>query len=61
MNITESVKLLKQYSICINCGNDKIGNGEGTVNINGNIFERTCKCGWSIKVENKQGDEQQQL
>ena len=53
MNITDSVKLLKRYSTCPKCGSDKVNNGEGSVNIDGNLFERTCKCGWSVKVEIK--------
>lgn len=51
MNITTASKLLKQYSTCPKCGSDKINNGEGSININGNMFERTCKCGWNVKVE----------
>jgi len=53
INITDSVKLLKRYSTCPKCGSDKVNNGEGSVNIDGNLFERTCKCGWSVKVEIK--------
>lgn len=48
MNITDSMELLKKYNTCPTCGSDKIGNGEGTLNIENDVFERTCKCGWKV-------------
>jgi len=37
-------------SKCRNCGSKKVGNGEGTFILTENKFERTCKCGESIKT-----------
>jgi hypothetical protein len=42
---------MRKYSNCKECGNDKIGDGEGTLTIEDNIFKRSCKCGWSIEVD----------
>lgn len=61
MNAIESINLMRKYNQCTNCGNDKVGGGEGTVNIEGEVFRRSCKCGWSVIVENgkvKEGDNQ---
>ncbi|MGY0692940.1 DUF3797 domain-containing protein [Virgibacillus sp. FSP13] len=52
MIISDSLALIKKYGKCPKCGNDKIGNGEGTMVIEDNVFERTCKCGWSV-IEDK--------
>lgn len=53
MLINDSLELMKKYSKCKGCGNEKVGNGEGTLNIEDDIFTRTCKCGWSIKVDKR--------
>lgn len=50
MGIQESLRLIKQYGNCPECGNDRVGNGEGTLVIKAKLFSRTCKCGWSIQV-----------
>lgn len=50
MNIHDSLLLMKKYAKCQNCGNELVGDGEGTLEINGNIFKRSCKCGWSIET-----------
>lgn len=51
MNAVKSVKLIRKYANCPNCGSDKIGNGEGTLEIDDDTFKRTCKCGWSVEVD----------
>lgn len=48
MNVNDSLELINKYAACPKCGNDKIGNGEGTLIIENNVFERSCKCGWKI-------------
>jgi Domain of unknown function (DUF3797) len=53
MNIVDSLTLMKQYGDCPQCGNDKLGDGEGTLNIENEIFTRTCKCGFEIKVDKR--------
>lgn len=51
MDARKSVQLMRKYSKCENCGNEHVGNGEGTLEINDDIFKRTCKCGWSVEVK----------
>lgn len=55
MNPFKAIELMRKYNECPQCGNDKLGNGEGTLNIDGDDFKRTCKCGWEIEIkgENK--------
>ncbi|WP_082866948.1 DUF3797 domain-containing protein [Paenibacillus elgii] len=51
MNAWKAVRLMRKYENCKDCGNDLIGDGEGTLEINGDTFKRSCKCGWSIEVK----------
>jgi len=51
MNALKTIELLGKYSVCPNCGNQNVGNGEGTLDIGDDIFKRTCKCGWSIEIK----------
>lgn len=53
MNINDSLELMEKYAECPKCGNDKLGNGEGTLNIEDIVFERTCKCGYLVKVDKR--------
>lgn len=50
MNIVESTRLINKYSECPDCGCDKVGNGSGSLIIDGETFERGCKCGFKIKI-----------
>lgn len=50
MKLTDSLVLMERYSACPECGNGYIGNGEGAVEVKGETFYRSCKCGWSIKT-----------
>ena len=51
MNPLKAVQLMKEYSKCLDCGNEDIGDGEGVLSIEDNIFIRSCKCGWEIKID----------
>ena len=51
MNAIRTVQLLGEYAECRNCGSDKLGDGEGTLNIDENTFTRTCKCGWEVEIK----------
>lgn len=53
MNAIDSLELIKKYANCPNCGNVKIGNGEGTLEINDEVFTRTCKCGYSVTEDKR--------
>lgn len=50
MNIAETFKLIEQYAVCPECGNDHVGNGEGKLITEGKSFYRSCKCGWEVNL-----------
>jgi transcription elongation factor Elf1 len=51
VNAWKTIKLMEKYTVCPECGNEAIGNGEGTLEVTDDTFKRTCKCGWSIEVK----------
>jgi hypothetical protein len=50
MNALKTIELLRKYAKCQDCGNDVVSNGEGGIEVTDLTFKRTCKCGWSIEV-----------
>lgn len=50
MDAMKTMKLMEKYINCPECGNDKIGNGQGTLHVGEDTFTRTCKCGWKVIV-----------
>lgn len=55
MYMNEMLELTKIYAACPECGNDKV-NGEpsqGILALEDEIFMRSCKCGWAIKVDRR--------
>ncbi|GGB63664.1 hypothetical protein GCM10011409_45900 [Lentibacillus populi] len=59
MNALKAAVLLTKYAECPKCGNSKVGNGEGTCEVEEGYFYRTCKCGYEVKIneENTGGNE----
>lgn len=57
MKINRTLELLKQYGHCPCCGNHYVGGGEGTLVIDERTFTRTCKCGFSVTVEEGTNDD----
>lgn len=51
MKIENTIKLMKKYGACPECGNKFIGNGSGTLAIEDTYFFKSCKCGWKVKVD----------
>jgi uncharacterized protein (DUF983 family) len=51
LNCLKALNLVEKYSICPQCGNGKIGNGEGKMFVGDTTFSRECKCGWKIKTD----------
>lgn len=49
MDFRKALELLQKYNECPKCGNDEIGNGEGTLEVDEDKFVRTCKCGWKVE------------
>lgn len=54
MNLDELLELSKKYSHCPECGNDRIGGGEGGLIVEDMTFKRFCKCGWKVEVKSKE-------
>jgi transcription elongation factor Elf1 len=50
MDALKAVELLKKYNQCPACGNENVGDKEGTVEIHEDVFKRTCKCGWMVRI-----------
>lgn len=55
MNAFKSFKLMDKYAKCASCGSEYIGNGDGTLVVDVTL-KRTCKCGWSIEVDENDGE-----
>lgn len=50
-------KIISAYWNCPNCKSERFGNGQGTLDIVGKEFTRTCKCGYVIKgIETEKGE-----
>jgi hypothetical protein len=45
---------MEMFTICPKCDNTYIGYDEGSLEINDDNFKRTCKCGWSIEIIEKE-------
>ncbi|SPY16926.1 Domain of uncharacterised function (DUF3797) [Paenibacillus polymyxa] len=54
MNILRTLELVNKYSKCPDCGSEHVANGAGTLIVEDDIFIRTCKCGWSVTVKDKE-------
>lgn len=50
MKLEKAVELMEIYQNCPSCGNGMIGNGEGSLQIEDDMFKRTCKCGYVVTV-----------
>lgn len=55
MDMRDAMELTKKYSTCPECGNDKVGGNpsQGALVIDDEIFTRSCKCGWSVTVDQR--------
>lgn len=53
MHIYDSTELMKKYGDCPECGNIYVGNGQGTLIIEDDVFTRSCKCGWEVTVDRR--------
>jgi Domain of unknown function (DUF3797) len=51
MNAMEFLRISAKYNNCPDCGSDKLGNGEGTLSVEEDIYKRTCKCGFEVVVK----------
>jgi transcription elongation factor Elf1 len=51
MNAFDFLRIAPFINDCPNCGSEYVGNGQGTLTVNNNIVERTCKCGFNFKYD----------
>ncbi|MGX5634487.1 DUF3797 domain-containing protein [Bacillus thuringiensis] len=56
MDAWKTLEQMKEYGKCQQCGNEIIGDGEGTLEIEAGIFKRTCKCRWRVEVNEGSGE-----
>lgn len=42
---------MPKYEKCPDCGNDKVGNGQGAIIVEDDTYTRKCKCGFKITVD----------
>ena len=50
MNAKESNIISRVFEVCPDCGNQYVGNGQGTLIIDTDLFVRSCKCGFEAKL-----------
>lgn len=51
MNLPTAIEMINKYAVCPQCGSEYVGNGEGVLEIEGNTFKRSCKCGWGVEIK----------
>ncbi|KEI18258.1 DUF3797 domain-containing protein [Clostridium haemolyticum] len=51
MEAFKVVSLIRKYEKCPVCGSYKVGDIEGKILIDGDIFKRSCKCGFEITLD----------
>lgn len=61
MNVMIYLEIAPMINDCPNCGNGLVGNGEGTLKIDDDIVERTCKCGFSFTYDTTKGTSKKQI
>lgn len=61
MNINDYLRITPFINDCPNCGNGLVGNGEGTLKVDDNIVERTCKCGFKFEYDVNKGTSKNQI
>lgn len=61
MNAVDYLRVAPFINDCPNCGNGLLGNGEGTLNLNENIIERTCKCKFEFKYDVNKGTSKKKI
>lgn len=46
--------IMSRYVKCPICGHDKLGQGHGKLIVQDNIFDRSCRCGFRIVINDKE-------
>lgn len=61
MNAMLFVQVSPLINDCPNCGNDLIGNGEGTLEVDDSLIKRTCNCGFNFKYDVNKGTSKKKI
>lgn len=61
MNVMAYLKVSPHINDCPNCGNQFVGNGQGTLVVDDNIVKRTCKCGFDFEYDVNNGTEKKKV
>ncbi|MFC5775168.1 DUF3797 domain-containing protein [Ectobacillus antri] len=61
MNVMIYLKVAPLINDCPNCGNQFVGNGQGTLEVDDNIIKRTCKCDFSFEYDVNNGIEKKKV
>lgn len=54
MRIGKLTKVMNKYIECPICGHDKLGKNNGALIVEDNTFERSCRCGFRIVINDKE-------
>lgn len=55
MNAMDYLRVAPFINDCPSCGNQFVGNGQGTLEVDDNIIRRTCKCGFNFEYDVNKG------
>lgn len=55
MNAMDYLRVAPLINDCPNCGNEFVGNGQGTLEVDDNLVKRTCKCGFNLEYDVNNG------
>lgn len=61
MNAMDFLRISPLINDCPNCGNEYIGNGQGTLEVDENMIKRTCKCGFKLEYDVTNGTSKAKL
>lgn len=55
MNAMDYVRIAPFINDCPSCGNQMVGNGQGSIEVNDNVVKRKCKCGFNFEYDSNNG------
>lgn len=55
MNTMDYLRVAPYINDCPACGSADIGEGQGTLEVKGDIVKRTCKCGFNFEYDVNKG------
>ncbi|AZU61041.1 DUF3797 domain-containing protein [Neobacillus mesonae] len=61
MNVMTYLVVAPLINDCPSCGNQYVGNGQGTLEVDDNLIKRTCKCGFNFQYDVNGGTSKNRL